>query len=117
MTLDLFRRYGNLLRLDGTNQLQRLLPGLESDYIVPDERTFADLVQYARKVAEEVRYFDLTGQSTGDWSALLEPLLGPGGANAPSTEELQLLLASRDDWPPQTVIMPTGNEEFYANAH
>src|ERR1041385_3529478 len=45
MTTDLFRRYGNLLRSDGTNQLQRLLPALEADYIVPDERSFSDLVQ------------------------------------------------------------------------
>ena len=39
MTTDLFRRYGNRCGLTGTNQLQRLLPALEADYIVPDERS------------------------------------------------------------------------------
>ena len=81
MTTDLFRRYGNLLRSDGTNQLQRLLPALEADYIVPDERSFSDLVEYARNVAAEIRYYDLSGQSTGDWTPLVEPLLVPGGSS------------------------------------
>lgn len=102
--MDLFRRYGNLLRPDGTNQLQRLLPGLEADYVVPDERSFADLVEYAHRVAAEVRYYDLTGQSTGDWQALLETLRVPGTDRIRSTEDLQLLLASRSDWPPHLVL-------------
>lgn len=102
--MDLFRRYGNLLRPDGTNQLQRLLPGLEADYVVPDERSFADLLDYAHRVAAEVRYYDLSGQSTGDWQALLETLLVPGTDRMRSTEELQLLLASRSDWPPHLVL-------------
>lgn len=102
--MDLFRRYGNLLRPDGTNQLQRLLPGLEADYVVPDERSFADLLDYAHRVAAEVRYYDLSGQSTGDWQALLETLLVPGTDRMRSTEELQLLLASRSDWSPHLVL-------------
>ncbi len=77
MTTDRFRRYGNLLRSDGTNQLQRLLPALEADYIVPDERSFSDLVEYARSVAAEIRFYDLSGQSTGDWRAFVELLLDP----------------------------------------
>ena len=105
--MDTFRRYGHLLRPDGTNQLQRLLPGLEADYVVPDERSFADLLDYAYSVAAEVRYYDLSGQSTGDWQALLETLLAPGSGRMRSTEELQLLLASRSDWPPHLVLFLT----------
>lgn len=107
MTTDLFRRYGNLLRPDGTNQLQRLLPGLEPDYIVPDERTLSELLDYAYRVAAEIRYFDLTGQSTGDWRPLLESLLVPGTDRMRSTVELQTLLASRSDWPPHLVLFIT----------
>ncbi|MBT2748687.1 MULTISPECIES: hypothetical protein [unclassified Lysobacter] len=105
--MDTFRRYGHLLRPDGTNQLQRLLPGLEADYVVPDERSFADLLDYAYSVAAEVRYYDLSGQSTGDWQALLETLLAPGSGRMRSTQELQLLLASRSDWPPHLVLFLT----------
>ncbi len=107
MTQDLFRRYGNLLRPDGANQLQRLLPGLEADYIVPDERTFSELVDYAYRVAAEVRYFDLAGQSTGDWRPLLEPLLVPGSDVVRTDDQLQALLASRSDWPPHLVLFLT----------
>jgi len=104
---DLFRRYVNLLRPDGTNQFQRLLPALEADYIVPDERTLSELLDYAYRVAAEVRYFDLAGQSTGDWRPLLEPLLAPGTDRMRPTVEIQTLLASRSDWPPHLVLFLT----------
>ena len=111
MSTDLFRRYGNLLRPDGTNQRQRLLPALESNYIVPDERTLSELLEYAYRVTGEVRYFDLAGQSTGDWKPLLESLLVqpvvPGQERIRPTEELQVLLASRSDWPPHLVLFVT----------
>ncbi|MFO1418200.1 MAG: hypothetical protein U1E83_05970 [Methylotetracoccus sp.] len=104
MSLDVFRRYGNLLRPDGTNQLQRLLPALESDYVVPDERDFSALIEYARKVAAEVRYYDLSGQATGDWQAMFESLLIPGTGAVRSSEDLEAMLASRSDWPPHLVL-------------
>lgn len=111
MSTDLFRRYGNLLRPDGTNQLQRLLPALEADYVVPDERGLSELLEYATRVAGEVRYFDLSGVPTGDWRPLLESLRVPTGVpgvtRMRTTEELQLMLASRSDWPPHLVLFIT----------
>src|SRR5262245_65787840 len=106
MTTNLFRRYRNLLRSNGTNQLQRLLPALDADYIVPDERSFSDLVEYARNVAAEVRYYDLSGQSTGDWTPFVEPLLIPGAAPSQvlPTDQLDALLNTRTDWPPHLVL-------------
>lgn len=104
MTTDLFRRYGNLLRSDGTNQLQRLLPALEADYIVPDERAFADLVEYARSVAAEIRYYDLGGQSTGDWRPFVEQLVDPATSQVLPTAQLEALLDGRADWPPHLVL-------------
>jgi hypothetical protein len=104
MSTDLFRRYGNLLRSDGTNQLQRLLPALEADYIVPDERAFSDLVKYARNVAAEVRYYDLSGQSTGDWRPLVESLLDPATGQVVPAAQLEALLDGRANWPPHLVL-------------
>jgi hypothetical protein len=105
MTPDLFRRYGNLLRADGTNQLQRLLPALEADYVVPDERSLSDLVEYARRVAAEIRFYDLAGQPTGDWAPFLELLLDPTtpGQVLPSPQ-LEAALDGRADWPPHLVL-------------
>ncbi len=105
MTTDLFRRYGNLLRADGTNQLQRLLPALEADYIVPDERSLSDLVEYARGVVAEIRFYDLSSQATGDWVPFLELLLDPTtpGKVLPSPQ-LEAALDVRADWPPHLVL-------------
>ena len=104
MTTDLFRRYGNLLRSDGTNQLQRLLPALEADYIVPDERSLSELVEYARRVAAEIRFYDLSGQATGDWSPFLELLLDPATSQVLASPQLEAVLDTRADWPPHLVL-------------
>ena len=104
MTTDLFRRYGNLLRSDGTNQLQRLLPALEADYIVPDERSLSDLVEYARRVAAEIRFYDLSGQATGDWRPFLELLLDPATSQVLPSPQLEAVLDTRADWPPHLVL-------------
>lgn len=102
--MDFFRRYGNLLKPDGTNQLQRLLPGLEAGYILPDERSLADLVDYARRLAEEIRFIDLSGQSAGDWSPFLESLQDPATGHTLPAPALEALLASRSDWPPHLAL-------------
>ena len=114
MTTDPFRRYGNLLRPDGTNQLQRLLPALDANYIVPDERSFSDLVEYARNVAAEVRYFDLSGQSSGDWTPFVEPLLVPDVTprQVLPTGQLDALLNARADWPPHLVLFLAFLKQF-----
>ena len=114
MTTDLFRRYGNLLRSDGTNQLQRLLPALDANYIVPDERSFSDLVEYARNVAAEIRYYDLSGQSTGDWTPFVEPLLVPGAVPSQVLPNAQLdgVLEARTDWPPHLVLFLAFLKQF-----
>jgi hypothetical protein len=116
VTTDLFRRYGNLLRADGTNQLQRLPPALDADYIRPDERSFSDLVEYARDVAAELRYYDLSGQPTGDWTPFVESLLDPA-TTAPNShvlpaDKLEALLATRTDWPPHLVLFLAFLKQF-----
>ena len=103
--MDRFQRYGNLLRNDGTNQLQRLSPALEPDYILPDERSLSDLLAYAHKLAAQIRFYSLTGQSTGNWQPFLERLIAEattGGVY--NTTTLENLLSSRRDWPPHLAL-------------
>lgn len=105
MSTELFRRYGSLLKQDGTNQLQRTLPALEEGYIRPDERTLPKLVEYARRVAEEVRFYSRSGQAVGDWRAFLEPLLAdPQTGTALGQAELATAMAERDDWPAHVAL-------------
>lgn len=102
--MDLFRRYSNLLNFDGTNQLQRTPPALEPDYIVPDERSLSDLVAYAQRLASEIRFYDLTGQATGDWRPFLEPLLNPSTGLVRTTAELEAAMNAQRDWPPHVAL-------------
>lgn len=104
---DFFRRYGNLLKPDGTNQLQRLPPGLEAGYILPDERSLADLVDHARRLAEEIRFIDLNGHPVGDWRPFLDALVDPASGRAFPLPALEALLASRSDWPPHLALFLT----------
>ncbi len=105
MSTDLFSRYGSLLKADGTNQLQRTLPALEEGYVKPDERSLSDLVEYARKVAEEVSFYNRKGLKVGDWRALLEPLLAdPVSGTALPLTRLEAAIAKRHDWPPHLAL-------------
>jgi hypothetical protein len=104
MTIDLFRQYGNLLRFDGTNQSQRTLPALQQGYILPDERSLSDLVEYAQSLASEIRFYNLTGQAVGDWRPFLEPLLDLSTGRARSTADLEAAMKTRRDWPPHMAL-------------
>ena len=102
--MDLFRRYGNLLKSDGTNQLQRTLPALEHDYIRPDERSLSDLVEYARQLASEICYYNGTGQAVGDWSAFFEEFVDPLSGRTRPVDELDAVLAARKDHSPHKAL-------------
>ncbi len=93
--MDLFRRYGNLLKSDGTNQLQRTLPSLEHDYIRPDERSLSNLIEYARQLAGEIRYYNATGHAVGDWSAFFEEFVDPVSGSARPVDELDAALRAK----------------------
>ncbi len=61
----------NPLVRDGTSQQQRLLKSLLPSYVLVDERSMKDLVNFANKLAEEVNYheFDPVSEtvSIADW--------------------------------------------------
>jgi hypothetical protein len=98
------RRRGHLLRPDGTNRLQRTLPGLEPEYILPDERSLADLVAYARRLAAEIRFYNLDGRAAGDWRPFLEPLLALAADHPNSNADFEAALLERRDWPPHLAL-------------
>ena len=64
---------------DGTSQAERLLAGLDPDYVSVDERSPADLLGFAeRNLPGSLKYFDDQNQERGDWSGFLEPGAGSG---------------------------------------
>lgn len=62
----------NPLSRGGTSQPERLLSALQPDYAQVDERSLADLVDYALRYAKELKYYNLENEVEGDWSAFIE---------------------------------------------
>ena len=102
--MDTLRRYGSIFRLDGTNQLQRMPVPLDNTYIQPDERTLSDLVNYGKQLAAEIRYYNLTGQSVGDWQAFFSLLENSSTNEILSSAEIQQLLDSKKDCPAHVAL-------------
>src|ERR1051326_2341766 len=52
---------------DGTSQQQRLLKALLPSYVSVDERSMDDLIAFAKKYAEEIKFYDPTNTVNGNW--------------------------------------------------
>jgi hypothetical protein len=57
----------NPIQRDGTSQAQRLLAALLPEYVSVDERSMDDLILFARRFAEQIRYYNLADGIDGDW--------------------------------------------------
>lgn len=55
------------LQRSGTNQQQRLLPGLNAAYVQVDERTEADRIVFAGELAAWLKYYSLSNTATTNW--------------------------------------------------
>ena len=102
--MDILRRYGNIFKLDGTNQLQRMPLPLEKDYILPDERSFVNLIKYARALAGELHYYSLTGKSVGNWRAMFDELTDDTTGEIYTEDKLQHLLNTKNNWSPHVAL-------------
>lgn len=60
------------LERDGTGQNQRLLPALDPAYVKPDERRIEDMLLFARKFAQKLRFFGNDNEPDGDWLTFIE---------------------------------------------
>lgn len=96
--------YSNIFSLDGTNQLQRIPLALDRSYIQPDERSLRDLIRYGRRLAEEIRYYNPSGQAIGDWRAFFRTLENQDTAEILTELQLQGLLENKRDWPPHVAL-------------
>lgn len=96
--------YSNIFSLDGTNQLQRIPLALDSSYIQPDERSLRDLIRYGKRLAEEIRYYNPSGQAIGDWRTFFRTLENQDSAEILTELQLQGLLENKRDWPPHVAL-------------
>ncbi|WP_026965910.1 hypothetical protein [Algoriphagus terrigena] len=56
---------------NGINQSERLLPSLDPSYVVPDERTVLDLVQFTLDYSDAVSYFSFQNKRLDTWRPFL----------------------------------------------
>jgi hypothetical protein len=75
---------------DGSSQAARRLAALDPDYAQVDERSLADLLEFARQYAKKLRYYNAANQPDGNWAAFLE------GVNA---EEAAAFIENPDTLP------------------
>lgn len=75
----------NPLLRDGTSQAQRVLKALLPEYIAVDERKMEDLIAFAKNVATEIKYFDLTNvnPSSQNWVGFFTKTLTDDQRNEP----------------------------------
>jgi len=102
--MDQHQRYSNIFRLDGTNQLQRIPLALNNGYIQPDERSLRDLIRYGKRLAEEIRYYNPSGQAVGDWRPFFSSLEDENSGEILAAQKLQQLLDNKRDWPPHVAL-------------
>ncbi|WP_282084917.1 baseplate J/gp47 family protein [Aquimarina algiphila] len=57
---------------DGTNQLERQSRFLKEGYVLIDERSQLDLLDFMYRFSIELTYYDLNNQIIGDWQSILE---------------------------------------------
>ena len=61
----------NVLRRDGTSQKERLFEEQQTDYVLVDERSYIDLIQFALRYSEKVQFWDVLNKRSGDWVAFM----------------------------------------------
>jgi hypothetical protein len=59
--------YKNPLQRGGTDQQQRQLAALKSDYVSIDERDYKEWIVFANQFAGFVKYFDVNNNQTNNW--------------------------------------------------
>ncbi len=58
----------NPLMRDGTSQTQRFTKVLDPSYFLVDERDTADLIEFCRRYAKRIQYWNISNEKEQDWS-------------------------------------------------
>lgn len=83
---------------DGASQHARITAELKGDFVLVDERSLADLLEFARQYAKSVKYFDHTGATpntvNGAWDAFFDF----------DTAAIERQLLARNDFEPHLAL-------------
>src|SRR5687767_3647977 len=102
--VDLDKIYQYLQSTDGINQLQRKLPALDPNYVQLDGRTKSDLINFLYQLSKQISFYNSINTPDTDWSGYFNFLKAANGSMM-SDDELNQLMASRNDWPPHLALL------------
>jgi len=102
--VDLDKIYQYLQSTDGVNQLQRKLPALDPGSVQLDGRTKSDLLNFLYQLSKQISFYSLINTPQADWSGFFNFLKNASG-DIMSEDELNQLIASRNDWPPHLALL------------
>jgi hypothetical protein len=88
------RANNGLIFRDGQSRRTRALPALDPAFFSVEEHTPADLIRFAQEYAKELKFFELDGSVSGDWSGFLTP---PEGLNL-TPEDMLAFYHAPDDF-------------------
>jgi hypothetical protein len=92
----------NILKSDGTNQSQRILPALLPDAIKIDERGIKDILDFSYQLAQSVNFFNLANVPDGDWQRSFAFVDDSG---VPYTvDEIIKVMGSKSDFHPEFAL-------------
>jgi len=95
----------NILKSDGTNQNQRLLPALDPDFIKVDERGLKDLLSFAYGLSKQIKFFPLDNNPDGNWDSFFNYFVDPVTDQILLTnDEILTLLQTKSDFDPSFAL-------------
>ena len=95
----------NILKSDGTNQNQRLLPALDPDFIKVDERGLKDLLSFAYGLSKQIKFFPLDNNPDGNWDSFFNYFVDPvTGEILLTNDEILTLLQTKSDFDPSFAL-------------
>ena len=105
---DLRTIYRQLLNSDGIDQLQRLLPALEKEYVQLEDRSIAERINVLYKLSKQLSFFNSDFFPSGDWSPLFkrfENSLNPPLPAVPNIEEVENDIANSKNFEPALALL------------
>jgi len=91
----------NILKSDGTNQSQRILPALVPEFIKIDERSIGDILDFTYQLAQQINFYDKDGTVSGDWRSFFD--MTPFGIQVDG-EGILTVMGTRQDFPPHFAL-------------
>ncbi|HEV8283017.1 MAG TPA: hypothetical protein VGQ09_01835 [Chitinophagaceae bacterium] len=99
--------YRQLLRSDGIDQLQRLLSGLQQDYVQLEDRGAAQRIDVLYQLSKQLRFFNADLTSSSDWSSFFKRFENslPPSSPLPNYEEIENDIANSKNFGPAQALL------------